>query len=692
MRGEGDSALGHSVWCAGHRRRLYIYFYQGGSELERETIIMDAASLCVVVVPVRSRIGLAAGMAGGEGGGERETLVRIRKKSVSSPPDALSLSSRRKKDDVGIVDGEGKSSLPSSSSKNSSGERKLKKRLMTEGDPRNSPEQWNVELAPLPAKEKDADENNVGETPLRGQDSKARNVGDSVTSEDEFLASPSSRVHEMLRAAGQLRITTEIPFHPEGAAAQVCFLIPCGAHQLLGVEDLFTRLSKLGVGVSGGEGWASLLPLSILRGIELGGAANVKSSAPGDNNDEEARGNNASTPPPSSIKSRIIVSKLVNLVRSSAALSFDYICLCLVASILSCVGLAVNNNVVIVASMLVSPLMGPILEVTLGTTMYNWKMVYHGLKSEVFGILICVFVGFCGGLCELPLAEANNRNWPGSEMTSRGDFRGFYVGIAIAIPSGVGVALSVLGNNTSSLVGVAISASLLPPAVNTGMLFAYAALNSVFPIEAGDERTPHTTSELVVMGAWSLLLTTANIFCIWIAGVIMFRVKEVTPIPDKSDFWDVHIPNVRKQNRVIRKGDDNAIAKRVKDMLRLVNGGNAGGEASQHMDLSTLSASKPRRTSIKSILNPNLFTDPSNDEARAASSEDEGSAREKSKSQTGLRNRLVGRFSARHKRHHTTSAFEAGDDDLESQNEQRPPRSRTLSQPERTAAIAAPNL
>ena len=50
-----------------------------------------------------------------------------------------------------------------------------------------------------------------------------------------------------------------------------------------------------------------------------------------------------------------------------------------------------------------------------------------------------------------------------------GQIRGLLVGLTIAIPSGIGV-VSTLGNNTSSLVGVAISASLLPPAVNTGML------------------------------------------------------------------------------------------------------------------------------------------------------------------------------------------------------------------------------
>jgi hypothetical protein len=50
---------------------------------------------------------------------------------------------------------------------------------------------------------------------------------------------------------------------------------------------------------------------------------------------------------------------------------------------------------------------------------------------------------------------------------TRGMTRGLWVGVCIALPSGAGVALSVLGSNTGFLVGVAISASLFPPAVNS---------------------------------------------------------------------------------------------------------------------------------------------------------------------------------------------------------------------------------
>ena len=53
-----------------------------------------------------------------------------------------------------------------------------------------------------------------------------------------------------------------------------------------------------------------------------------------------------------------------------------------------------------------------------------------------------------------------------STTTPRGMLRSLWVGVLIALPSGAGVALAILGGNTGSLVGVAISASLLPPVVN----------------------------------------------------------------------------------------------------------------------------------------------------------------------------------------------------------------------------------
>lgn len=79
-------------------------------------------------------------------------------------------------------------------------------------------------------------------------------------------------------------------------------------------------------------------------------------------------------------------------------MSFDYLSLLLIASTISGVGLAVNSTVSIVASMLVSPIMGPVLALTFGSVINNRKLMKLGLKIELLSLLICVVVGFIIGL------------------------------------------------------------------------------------------------------------------------------------------------------------------------------------------------------------------------------------------------------------------------------------------------------
>ena len=59
----------------------------------------------------------------------------------------------------------------------------------------------------------------------------------------------------------------------------------------------------------------------------------------------------------------ILVQEMINLITDGATCSFDYLLLLLSAGIIAAIGLACNNSVVVIASMLVSPLMGPILGV-----------------------------------------------------------------------------------------------------------------------------------------------------------------------------------------------------------------------------------------------------------------------------------------------------------------------------------------
>lgn len=56
-------------------------------------------------------------------------------------------------------------------------------------------------------------------------------------------------------------------------------------------------------------------------------------------------------------------------------------------------------------------------------------------------------------------------------MKGRGNARSLWMGILWALTSGSGVAVALLQGSAGPLIGVAISASLLPPVVNCGKSF-----------------------------------------------------------------------------------------------------------------------------------------------------------------------------------------------------------------------------
>lgn len=97
-----------------------------------------------------------------------------------------------------------------------------------------------------------------------------------------------------------------------------------------------------------------------------------------------------------------------------------------------------------------------------GTTINDWKLVRLSLRNECISLLFCIMVGLVIGAItgETVLAD----DWMTDEMESRASLVNFLVALPVAFFSGLGVAVSLLDEQTSSLVGVAISASLLPPA------------------------------------------------------------------------------------------------------------------------------------------------------------------------------------------------------------------------------------
>ncbi|OXA40543.1 uncharacterized protein LOC110860701 [Folsomia candida] len=306
-----------------------------------------------------------------------------------------------------------------------------------------------------------------------------------------------------------------------------------------------------------------------------------------------------------SIKSRLTVAQVVQSVKANAILTFDYIVLILVAGMIAGLGLVDDSAVNVVASMLVSPLMGPIMAMTFGAVIRDWQLVRIGIISELVGLLLCLLVGFIFGiLLQVPGPGGpwdKIDQWPTPQMVARSETRALIVGVLVAIPSGAGVALSILAGNSGSLVGVAISASLLPPAVNCGILWGLATVVAIterylgFPPEnlgcnshlkaLATQNYTHnhvkiycenTVQEYFFMGLNSFGLTWINIGVIIVVGVLILKIKEVAPHTTRqslSRFWKQDLKIVRDLNSMGKNGTGSLMADleesgKVNDILK----------------------------------------------------------------------------------------------------------------------------
>lgn len=228
----------------------------------------------------------------------------------------------------------------------------------------------------------------------------------------------------------------------------------------------------------------------------------------------------------------LAVEEIYENVKKQSSLSFDYIAFIILAAVMAGFGLIQNNVTIIVASMLLSPLMGPMLAIAFGYVVRNNSLFVKGTMNEVIGIVLSLSVGVAMALV-MPILQpdmvATIANDVGTgatvtnitEITRRAGFSPLDVGVAIF--SGAAVAVSVTKGDMSSLVGVAISAALMPPAVSASMMV-------VLGLATGN---PY----ILGVGIGSFLLLLMNIILIVISAFVMFKVKGLTSLADKSATW-----------------------------------------------------------------------------------------------------------------------------------------------------------
>ena len=224
----------------------------------------------------------------------------------------------------------------------------------------------------------------------------------------------------------------------------------------------------------------------------------------------------------------LAVEEIYENVKKQSSLSFDFFAFIILAALMAGLGLVQDDVTVIVASMLLSPLMGPLMGVALGYVVKDKALFLRGTRNELIGVVLGISVGLVTALIISLLVPSKLTDIVASvdgdiltEITRRGSFISLDVGIAIF--SGAGVALSITRGNMSALVGVAISASIMPPAVNAAMTLVFGAV------------TGH--GGVLSISGGSFLLLAMNIVMIDLSAIAMFRLKKISSIAKRSATW-----------------------------------------------------------------------------------------------------------------------------------------------------------
>lgn len=106
-------------------------------------------------------------------------------------------------------------------------------------------------------------------------------------------------------------------------------------------------------------------------------------------------------------------------MEEGATLSFNYNTLLLVASILAGLGLVSNSTATIIASMLVSPIMGPVVGLAYGSTIRDWRLVRKSLAVETISLIVCIVMGMTIGAITGPTPLSDD--WPTSVNTRKNE-------------------------------------------------------------------------------------------------------------------------------------------------------------------------------------------------------------------------------------------------------------------------------
>lgn len=190
---------------------------------------------------------------------------------------------------------------------------------------------------------------------------------------------------------------------------------------------------------------------------------------------------------------------LYEQVERGARLDSNFLLLVVLSTVVAAIGLIEDNVAVVIGAMVIAPLLGPNLALSLGTALGDVALMRKSLQTLLVGILLAVGLSAVFGLLwPSPLASHELISRTNASLDS----------IVLALASGAAAALSLTTGLSGVLVGVMVAVALLPPAATLGIMLGYG--NTSLAMGAG-------------------LLLAINVVCVNLASKIVFFLRGVRP-------------------------------------------------------------------------------------------------------------------------------------------------------------------
>ncbi|QDT44137.1 hypothetical protein Pan241w_42430 [Gimesia alba] len=204
-------------------------------------------------------------------------------------------------------------------------------------------------------------------------------------------------------------------------------------------------------------------------------------------------------------KERISREELYSNVSEGLGVTRVFMGLVMLSVVVAGVGLLRDDVAVIIGAMVIAPLLGPNVAMSLAVTLGDFDLLRSALKTNIAGSGSAFLLSILGGF--LFVVDPEIPSIASRTQVDLGD-------ILLALAAGCAGTLAFTQGLSGAVIGVMVAVALVPPLVACGMLLG----NGSFALAGG-----------------AFLLTVTNLICINLAGVATFLLQGVRP----RSWWEV---------------------------------------------------------------------------------------------------------------------------------------------------------